>query len=647
MAVEKHVDFKGSRKREIKDVYSTETDIWIPPVPPEVGVDDLWLYRRKRPDHAWLMDNIKIEEGSFHHLKSEYTRRFKNFYDAIKSSLNGKNHSCDEEIKEEIRLKAERPAEYNGSFNRIDSQRSNDFPGGIKNIETANRSKSLESLIKFGGRSPRRSLYRRPTNLKIEGEFYHLTEYADEFVEYLLAKRAILCRTPTTLKLGTGEMETKTESMDQFVRYEPMERPSLCKRFTNLHLEGDLEMEKPENREKFAPFVLPTRPPLVKKPTNLHIQGDYSLIPEYRHQYVQYTNPERTEPILPSHNLKSARLFEGPSGEPHTFGGRTSPLIPFLRDSCNYRGTEEPKSRRSNSSSRYHSTMTLNRASSQPNLTKSAAGEGRKKIRKNAYLEFEGSLERKATPRRAQHEYNNVDLPRGRPRVRKPESHFTSEGEVKYVTENRDKCREKSSVIDDLFGKQEDYREPEGRFECQPEYRKAYLDYLIREKPPQGQRRRILEIPDININDKTINEAELSSLVDKPAKPEPTSKEEKPAPSSPKIAQPIAPSPETDASKSSNRRRGSGKRVFPRSSTPSPAPPADNRSTASPRSGGNWRRHQFKETIGETAAGNAWNSLEADPAFFVLGDRAHSRRTAKKDLYKEQRWMPSWHSGEF
>lgn len=41
--------------------------------------------------------------------------------------------------------------------------------------------------------------------------------------------------------------------------------------------------------------------------------------------------------------------------------------------------------------------------------------------------------------------------------------------------------------------------EPEldGRFECQPEYRKAYIDYLVREKkPPLIPKKRISELFD-------------------------------------------------------------------------------------------------------------------------------------------------------
>lgn len=37
----------------------------------------------------------------------------------------------------------------------------------------------------------------------------------------------------------------------------------------------------------------------------------------------------------------------------------------------------------------------------------------------------------------------------------------------------------------------------EGRFECQPEYRKAYIDYLVKEKkPPLVPKKRLVEMFD-------------------------------------------------------------------------------------------------------------------------------------------------------
>lgn len=53
-------------------------------------------------------------------------------------------------------------------------------------------------------------------------------------------------------------------------------------------------------------------------------------------------------------------------------------------------------------------------------------------------------------------------------------------------------------------------REPEleGNFECQPEYRKAYIDYLVREKkPPIIPRKRLAEMLD-NLENTEITPSE-------------------------------------------------------------------------------------------------------------------------------------------
>ncbi|CAH1105395.1 unnamed protein product [Psylliodes chrysocephalus] len=714
MAVEEKEDFKGQRKRGVKDVsevHERRSENWMDPIPPNVTVDDLWFYRKGR-NIGLLKDNLKVQEGSFKHLKSEYRRRFKNFYEALKSSLNGKDLLDIEKIIPEASLKLEgaqeHQSEYNESFGSRILQRANalseELLKDVSDYEAINRENQIENIprITVIG-SPGRHLNRRPTNLKLEGDFYHLTEHAEKFIEYLLVKRAELCRTPTTLKLGTGEMETKTETTDQFIKYDKMERPSLCRKFTNLHLEGDLDI-KTEKQEKFVPFDVKPRPPLKKKSTNLHLEGDHSLIPEYRHQYVQYQNPVRSGPILPLHNLKSARLFEDNSNEDATFGRRT-PLIPFLRESYSHHDLEDKQYRRSNSFSRSQSNVSLNRTSSHPNLVKSAISDERKRIsktpQKNAYLDFDRSqnmsLDRKRTKKGStvvnsvgdgkffgEPEYRSAftDFPRERPRVRRPQSNFTNEGKVNYLTENEEKYKEykpiektqfnrrkSGQIFDDPFDKQID-GDPafDGPFECQPEYRKAYIDYLVREKPPQGQRRRILEIPNININDETVIDIETSNPNDNIKQTETTSKEERPksskqkpssssssVPSSPKIlssspkilfCSPKIISPSGSKKITPKEDTDKRQRVFPRSLTPSPVPP-EKPKTPSPRFKGNWRRHQFRESVVTgTNKGTTWNSMEADPAFFVLDDRQQSRSSIRNDLYKEQRWMPAWYNGE-
>uniref|UniRef100_A0A6P7GXQ6 Uncharacterized protein LOC114343559 n=1 Tax=Diabrotica virgifera virgifera TaxID=50390 RepID=A0A6P7GXQ6_DIAVI len=263
---------------------------WKPSFPVNVTVDELYLYRKKKHNFDSLKDNIKIEEGSFKNLKSEYRRRFKNFYEILKSlNENEKDFLDVEPTKQEVLLnlggEVERKSEYNESFNRNLLQRPTDTYGIMNEVsdnQTSNRPHPFGNELPDFTPSKHPHLLRRPTNLKIEGDFSHITENADKFIEYLLAKRAELCRTPTTLKLGTGEMESKTETTDQFRKYENTERPSLIRKFTNLQLEGGLD-GKTEQQEKFLQYEIHSRPPLVKKGTNLHLEGDFYLVPEYRY----------------------------------------------------------------------------------------------------------------------------------------------------------------------------------------------------------------------------------------------------------------------------------------------------------------------------------------------------------------------------
>lgn len=66
---------------------------------------------------------------------------------------------------------------------------------------------------------------------------------------------------------------------------------------------------------------------------------------------------------------------------------------------------------------------------------------------------------------------------------------------MEYITEKRDKYHPHRFIERSESCKREPELKLEGRFECQPEYRKAYIDYLIREKkPPVGQRRRAYDL---------------------------------------------------------------------------------------------------------------------------------------------------------
>lgn len=314
-----------------------------------------------------------------------------------------------------------------------------------------------EKITKIDVQRPR--LLKSSTNLKIEGDFFHGTEYADKFIRFLLERRAELLRTPTTLRLE-GQMDTTTETGEKYIKYDIFERPALCKKFTQLHLEGDLDIST-EKREKFIAFELEKRPPLVKKSTNLHMEGDMSLTPEYRHEYVAYGSLERAKLAIPVNHLRPGGVFENMKNGSITYDDKLHPTIPFLRDSDkkyhDHDLTRRTPSRLSREQS-FSKTGDIYSASSRrtpvfPNITFTKASESDiSRTSVNADLGYQthddaeyknttqekpdvdelkmmvGSTGMETTP-----EYASVDFPRKRPYVTKPVCQVTNKGEVSVL----------------------------------------------------------------------------------------------------------------------------------------------------------------------------------------------------------------------
>lgn len=331
---------------------------------------------------------------------------------------------------------------------------------------------------------------RRSTSLKLEGDFTPTTEKAEQFIKYLLEKRRSLIRHNTNLRLE-GEMENKkTETREQYAAYEVQPRPLLYKKLTNLRLEGDLDITT-ENHDQFIPYSTnpsEIRPPLVKRSTNLRLEGDLRMSPEYRHEYVDHPGSERSSPSLPRHNLRVDGFFDSMTENQEKFiSHQIHPPIPFLRGSAFNRklllGDDKPVSRAEyrekfiphniERSTAFKRGQNLNLEGEIESMTENrhafvehqqqhppTRGDGRKPHNlqlegqfdmspeyKNAYVDFyktsnfsspvrrrrvepnlrsEGVIETNPEYRRA-----FVDFPRQRPgKIRKPETHLSSEGEV-------------------------------------------------------------------------------------------------------------------------------------------------------------------------------------------------------------------------
>ncbi|KAG5883369.1 hypothetical protein JTB14_022934 [Gonioctena quinquepunctata] len=702
-----HRERGEKRVRKVQDQEKSEH--WRTAFPPNITVDELWLYRKRKPDAAWLADNLKIGEGSFKYLKTEYTRRFKNFYETLKI-LNGDQKDIFPRtlIRRKSSLKLEGAhdfqSNYNESFRKYPSDRLSEPIHEIidkKHMENelANGLPALPDHSTGPKKTFRkRRLLRRPTNLEIRGDYSHITEHADKFIEYLLAERTKLCRTPTTLKLE-GDMATKTETSEQYINFEKFDRPPLCKKFSELHLEGDFDILT-EKQKQFVPFEIQKRPPLVKKSTNLHLEGDQFMMPEYKQQYVFHDHSERPKMIMPLNHLRTGGMLSDDEPQDRNM----HPLIPFLRDSDDKRDDGSGRRRRNLSTGSHldygqdigERGTVLSRVSSHPNLgiaqgtDKTMRNHSSGLDQKNAYID--SSSVRKSTPTRrsrreglglsylkgdgkldAKPEYSRafVDFPRQRPSVRRPVGQLSSDGEVDYITEKEDKFIDHKSVRKNEFCRRKpELRVEAGRFECQPEYRKAYIDYLIREKPPTLKVTRAVEETETNEMADLSPSDNLSSTSETAEKPEPTSSAKKTktmlkVPSSPSV---VPPSPKISKRSQQDKLSTMETVVFgPKTSAtiprgtwsrgsltpPSPRSPSRldgqhgrgrsplNRVTNVKR--GSWRVPEMKGSISSDTDG--WYSAsETDPAFLIIDDTAHKRSNIRNNLYKEQKWMPSWYS---
>ncbi|EFA00381.2 uncharacterized protein LOC103312209 [Tribolium castaneum] len=522
--------------------------------PPGITVDELWLYRRKRPsENLWPNDNLKPREGSFKLLKSEYRRRFKDFRscDNLREEISPvRNVKPDDHLKLEgsyelqplykenfIQYPIERPVHRptTSSFQIIDLSENEMRENSRENERLLTEIRSRYPPYPYQERPP---LIKRETNLKLEGDLYTTTEKAEKFIQYLLTNKPPLMKKPTTLKLE-GEMDINTENREKYVPYEIAPRPPLCKKFTNLHLEGDLNILT-EKQEKFIRYDVQKRPPLTKKHTNLVIEGDLELLPEYRREFIEYKT-ERPKLALPVNNLKTDGFYDVTPDVSVAFQQQIHPQIPNLRGG---EGHEDMTLR-----TRLGRTTRENSLVDGPLETDESAKitnhlhlEGRIDLNpeyRNAYIDFNKEVSAPRTRRRGpeshlksegkmditpEYKCSYVDFPRTRPQVKRPENSLSSEGEIDHMTEKNEKYVPFANVPRTGPLKRDTELKLEGNIECQPEYRKAYIDYLIRERVERKPRpldnlgqppRRIIEEEPL---EKTLIHAQIPTVKEEPQK---------------------------------------------------------------------------------------------------------------------------------
>ncbi|XP_060534644.1 uncharacterized protein LOC132707029 isoform X2 [Cylas formicarius] len=404
---------------------------------PVITVDQLSSHRKKKSDGAAALDNLRVLSGSFRHLKSEYTRRFKRL-ELPEVGQRSRGPELDDPSKETVERSA---------------------PSDSPQIIQSDVPPNVTSAIRLY----RPKLSRRSTNLKLTGERYFLTSYAEDFIRYLIKERAELQRRATTLKLF-GDMEHGTESRRNFVPYTNVYRPPLCKKVTNLHLSGSLLLDT-ENRDQFLPFKIERRGALTKTPTNLRMEGTIFLEPEYKSAFIEYKNYEKSRPAAPTDHLKSPADLS--PEERDVTGTKLHPVIPFLRSAS-------PRLQESRTPSRPSSRCRRNSTEAEPRVASVPRSPMRPKPRPNETPTIKINDEEARVVRRNQRiKYTKKLEPNMAHGLPPPPLCRPQELKLPAVKWKSSPKVEIAAPDPERF---------EGRFECQPEYRRAYINYLTRER---------------------------------------------------------------------------------------------------------------------------------------------------------------------
>ncbi|XP_030767686.1 uncharacterized protein LOC115891379 [Sitophilus oryzae] len=482
---------------------------------PPITVDQLPAFRKKKPDLILPEDNLRLPDGSFKDIKTEYEREFKG-YDKNFPDL---TLFINRRIPGDHVLKLEGDHEFHTEYEDA-------YRNVLERLGLKKELKVIESDTVDDLRLRRPELVKRSTNLRLEGELSHITNYAESFIWYLLTKRTELQRKGTTLRLE-GDMDHMTENRNSFVPYDNVIRPPLCKRFTNLHLSGSFHMDT-ENRENFLPFKVQRPYQFSKMPTNLHLEGTLFLEPEYKSSFIRYQNYERPQPVLPHDQIKSPVEFSDASSSSSAL---KHPLIPYLRTS----DIEEHRQSRSRSR---HNSRPSSRSVSQPSRPTSRSSS-RSPLRlhiRPPSRSFSRPSSRTENLSKFKHmesdDEESKDLCKNRFRksfTSGPKIHNLGTGKNKEISQrntdriikytktlapnmaanlsspiiaSRDPSPNRRLNMRTKAQKRDwnpaalqhhtvfNHQEPEqfdGRFECQPEYRRAYMNYLVREKVENKQ----------------------------------------------------------------------------------------------------------------------------------------------------------------
>ncbi|XP_069702644.1 uncharacterized protein [Periplaneta americana] len=481
-------------------------------LPPGLTVDELRLYRRRRPpSHLRPKDNLRTEEGSLKSITSEYRRRYippallptdkeQNFGEdhlvellgasegslvtAVNTDRDGDHHILVKKGRRRrrpedgLRLEGEvilRP-EYHDTFVDFPRQRPKVIRPRTHITSESQRQMPMDMLTEknaqyvFFDSARKAELARRPTTLRNEGELLvKESEIRSRYVPHEGAKKADLARRKTSLRME-GDIETVTEQKEKYVGFTEGRRAELSKRPTQLTLEGEMDTLTEKN-EKYVYFPSPKRSGLKKRPTNLKLEGEMEKVTENADNFIEFLEGKRAEMLRRSNNLS----LEG-----------DVQYAPEYRDTFVDFPRERPVLRRPPASLKQEGEFDTTTEKNSQFVDFLSRSKRPDLARKPTNLSLEGEIELKP-----QYRETYIDFPRQRPKIKKPDASLKPEGEFEKVTEKEAQYVPFSSAERSVIVR----RPPvslrlEGEMSANPEYKESFVNFP-RERPvtrkPAGQ----------------------------------------------------------------------------------------------------------------------------------------------------------------
>lgn len=350
--------------------------------------------------------------------------------------------------------------------------------------------------------------------LRAEGEPEFNVEYYDSFVEFPLQKQTRTKPRDQWENFELGDFSSSTEYTEQYVMYKDARRAVLTRQCSNLKVEGNFE-DSTENKEKYAIPLGTAKPPLTRRHTTLKLEGELQMSTESNDKYKEFGNVPRRELIrrysnleIPRKAIRSATEYQGSFTYPRN--AERAPLIRSM-ENLHTEGKMEFESEYEANFTDYHvayADMKFGRRNkSQCDL---------KPVKSDKFIQFhvpdtirDGTVKRNPSP---EYKHSFIRYPVHRPNLRRPSSNLTppvgigekeSELNAKYkpftISHRTESLRPSTNL------------KPEGEIALSPEYKASFVDFS-NQRPVRGpcQENRCATEKSFSV----LNDAEQSSKYD-------------------------------------------------------------------------------------------------------------------------------------